>query len=127
MPGQSCSVSTLTAECWDLRKVADHYQTFVHRFETVIPLLKTAPAPEEAFVLQTLLAHEFRRVVLHDPRLPAVLLPADWPGHTAYDLCRTVYRKTYAPVREYLAQNISTRAGELTSRPDFLQRLGGLL
>ncbi len=122
------SVSTLTAECWNLERVAEHYQAFVQRFATVLPLLEDSPAPEEAFVLQTLLAHAFRRVVLHDPRLPAVLLPTNWPGHAAYELCRKVYRKTYAPVREYLGEHLQgAQVGVLTSRPEFLRRLGGLL
>ncbi len=121
----SHSAAALTAECWDLGHVGEHYRSFLQQFKPVPALLQPEPEPEAAFVLQTLLIHFFRRVVLHDPRLPAALLPAAWPGHAAYDLCRDIYRKTYKQTGVYLAQHL----GEIQSRalkpePDFLHRWG---
>ena len=121
------SGSALTELCWDLASIGEHYVQFTRRFKTALPLLRNGLEPEDAFVLQTLLTHEFRRVVLHDPRLPAILLPVDWPGHAAYELCRAVYRQTYTPVREYLASHLQRENDEMRSKPEFLNRLGGLL
>ena len=45
--------------------------------------------------MRTLLIHEYRRVLLRDPRLPAALLPLDWPGAAAFALCRDFYRLTH--------------------------------
>ncbi len=42
-----------------------------------------APAPAAAFAARMLLLHRWRRIVLHDPLLPAGMLAPDWPGHPA--------------------------------------------
>ena len=47
---------------------------------------------EEAFLLRTLLIHDYRRLLLRDPELPDVLLPAEWPGQKARLLCQALYR-----------------------------------
>jgi phenylacetic acid degradation operon negative regulatory protein len=36
-----------------------------------------------AFVVRSELLHSWRMFLFRDPGLPAALLPADWPGHTA--------------------------------------------
>ena len=54
-----------------------------------------------------------RRAVLKDPLLPADLLPEDWPGAAARDLCATIYR-TVAPAAEaWLDANATTDTGPL--------------
>ena len=63
--------------------------------------------------MRTLLIHEFRRVSLHDPQLPAALLPADWPGPAAYGLCRDFYRRTHQCAEQHLAATLETRRGAL--------------
>ena len=85
----------LIAECWDLQELAALYRGFLERFEPVVSLIEEAREPQTAFVVQTLLIHAFRRVVLHDPRFPAELLPEQWPGHAAYRLCREIYLQLY--------------------------------
>lgn len=45
----------------------------------------------QAFQVRLLLIHEWRRVVLHDPRLPRALMPVDWPGAEARDAVRKIY------------------------------------
>ena len=117
----------LAGECWDLKRVADHYRGFLVRFQPLERLVHEKLNPRDAFLVQTLLIHSFRRVVLHDPQLPAVLLPDDWPGHAAYDLCRAIYRKTFAQTRAHLSAHLeSARTSPLRPPPDFHTRLGGL-
>ena len=48
---------------------------------------------ERAFLLRILLIHDYRRLLLRDPELPEVLLPAAWPGHQARLLCKELYRR----------------------------------
>jgi DNA-binding transcriptional regulator PaaX len=56
-----------------------------------------------------------------------VLLPNGWPGHPAYELCRNIYRKTFAQTRAHLSANLEVSArAPLRSPPEFLHRLGGL-
>ncbi len=40
---------------------------------------------------RTLLIHDWRRIVLRDPGLPAALLPQDWPGEAARHLTASIY------------------------------------
>ena len=90
----SSPLSRLTSECWSLDAVAGQYRSFLARFLPALPMLRRNKNPQVAYVVQTLMIHSFRRVVLHDPRLPAPLLPLNWPGHSAYNLCRDIYRLT---------------------------------
>ena len=115
----------LALECWNCDRVAQHYNGFLQQFEIVERLLEDKPEPEIAYVVQTLLIHAFRRVVLHDPQLPAALLPNEWPGHAAYDLCRRIYRRTFVQTRLHLAA-VMHAARELDAAPSFYARLGGL-
>jgi phenylacetic acid degradation operon negative regulatory protein len=121
-------VSSLAAECWNLDEIALHYSAFIKHFSPLQALLSESSdiTPQTAFVAQTLLIHSFRRVTLHDPRLPASMLPEDWPGHVAYELCRTIYLQTFLPARQHLAKHLEPPHGELIPNRDFRRRLGGI-
>ncbi len=79
--------------CWQLHDVRKAYVKFTARFAPLLALLKEEKqlTEQQAFVIRTLLIHAFRRVQLHDPELPEELMPAHWPGVTAYELCRSIY------------------------------------
>jgi phenylacetic acid degradation operon negative regulatory protein len=77
--------------------------------------------------VRTLLIHEYRRVLLRDPQLPAALLPLDWPGAAAYALCRDFYRLTYRVAERHLVASLADRSGTLPpALPWFYRRFGGL-
>ncbi len=92
----------LLRECWDLAGLSAAYQAFVERFEPVRAALAAAAAAadreggdecgESRFVLRTLMVHEYRRILLRDPDLPAELLPADWAGAEARRLRAEIHR-----------------------------------
>ena len=58
---------------------------------------------EAAFLVRTLLIHEYRKIHLQDPLLPAKLLPADWIGTRAYELTRRIYAAVFATAEGYLS------------------------
>jgi len=66
-------------------------------------------------------------VLLRDPQLPAELLPSNWNGTVAYQLCRNVYLAIYQQADEYLTAMMETADGPLPL-PDkrFMNRFGGL-
>jgi phenylacetic acid degradation operon negative regulatory protein len=67
-----------------------------------------------------LLIHEFRRIVLRDPGLPAALLPVDWPGAAARQLAGQLYRKLVAESEAYLGANAQDEKGPLpAAEPGF--------
>jgi phenylacetic acid degradation operon negative regulatory protein len=129
IPQGAGSIASLTADCWDLKSVAAAYRGFVARFQGVSRALGQGadPTPQQCFVLRTLLIHEFRRVTLHDPQLPAELLPSNWPEAAAYALCRDLYRLTHQRAERHLAVMLENSRGALRSAaPYFYKRFGGL-
>ena len=115
---------------WDLGDVETRYQNFLTRFDSLLDRLGAASlSPVQAFQVQTLLMHSFRRANLHDPRLPTQMLPADWPGLRAYRLCRELYSRTYLLSRQHLLAlpglEVSDIRGARLGMP-VDQRFGGL-
>jgi phenylacetic acid degradation operon negative regulatory protein len=115
----------------DLSSVAADYRRFLRRFGTVIDRFRRAGDdghhPEQSFVVRTLLIHEYRRVLLRDPQLPAALLPLDWPGPAAFALCRDFYRLTHRAAERHLAATLEGARGALPpAGADFYRRFGGL-
>jgi phenylacetic acid degradation operon negative regulatory protein len=113
---------------WDLDDLGARYQRFVERFDSVLAALG-APGDanaQAAFIVRTLLIHEYRRLHLRDPLLPARLLPADWPGTQAAALCREIYARVFADSETHLSRVASQLEGPLPA-PDasVMLRFGG--
>lgn len=125
------SLASAVARAWDLAGLAADYRRFLHRFGAVIERFRqgreTPHDPALSFVVRTLLIHEYRRVLLRDPRLPASLLPLDWPGAAAYALCRDFYRLTHRAAERHLMATLEGAGGPLPpALPWFYRRFGGL-
>ena len=122
-------LSGLVQECWQLDAVAADYRHYVEQFAS-LPQLRQMRArldPEQAFVLRTLAIHEFRRAQLNDPLLPLEMLPAGWPGKTAYDLCHRIYRTTCVEAQAYVLASLRHEDESAPeAAPFFYQRFGGL-
>ena len=119
----------LAAEGWDLSAVVQGYRGFIEQFSILLATLQQgeALAPEQAFVIRSLLIHAYRRVQLHDPMLPVELLPDPWPGSEAYALARAVYRMTQASAQEHIVAALRREdANAPEADAGFYQRFGGL-
>jgi phenylacetic acid degradation operon negative regulatory protein len=119
----------LVRRAWDLERLEADYRAFLARFRPALqPLQGRADAdPERSFVVRTLLIHEYRRVTLRDPQLPAELLPAAWSGAAARTLTRNLYALTQQAAEAHLRATLDTPDGPLPpAAPDFQQRFGGL-
>jgi len=119
----------IAAAGWDLDALATRYRRFIAAFAPVRAALDDGPAlePESAFVVRTLLLHEFRKVHLRDPLLPEPLLPADWAGFAAYELCREVYARVFHPAQAHLADHARLLRGPMPAiDPATYARFGGL-
>ena len=135
LPGVSTRpLRELAAEGWDLSGVVQGYRGFITQFMPLLAAVRHGGelhggelAPEQAFVIRTLLIHAYRRVQLHDPMLPVELLPDPWPGSEAYELARALYRLTQAQAERHIVQALRH---EDADAPDadaaFYQRFGGL-
>lgn len=114
--------SELALSSWPLDELAERYRAFVERFSEFARRGDVSDG-RAAFVGRTLLVHAYRRVVLHDPRLPVRLLPPDWPGHRAYALCQSAYTRLRAGSESFFAQCYDAEAGATPPLlPYFLER-----
>jgi phenylacetic acid degradation operon negative regulatory protein len=119
----------LVEQCWELGTVVSDYEQFIEAFAALPKLInaKSALDPEQAFVIRTLLIHAFRRVQLHDPQLPLELLPENWPGKTAYELCRQIYQGTHESAEKYVLDVLRQEDEQApVAAAYFYQRFGGL-
>lgn len=97
----------LVKTAWHLETLANQYSEFLTVYRPILAQLRD-PAPrqtitdETAFVIRTLLIHDYRRVLLRDPELPAVLLPAPWPGELARQLCKNIYHHLLIPSERHI-------------------------
>jgi phenylacetic acid degradation operon negative regulatory protein len=122
-------LSDLVEHCWELDKVVQGYRHFIACFDPLLKRLKTKGVldPEQAFAIRTLLIHAFRRVQLHDPQLPLELLPNQWPGTTAYELCHRIYQLTYQQAEQYILTTLQREHEHVPQAASyFYQRFGGL-
>jgi phenylacetic acid degradation operon negative regulatory protein len=119
----------LLAAGWDLAELGGHYQRFVNAFTPVRAHVESRGKmpPEAAFVVRTLLIHEYRKIHLRDPLLPSSLLPPDWIGAQAYELCRSLYRMVFSAADQHVSDVAETLSGKLerASRQTY-RRFGGL-
>jgi phenylacetic acid degradation operon negative regulatory protein len=114
---------------WDLEDLGLRYRRFVDRFAIVQAELKQHRGiePRDSFLVRTLLIHEYRRLHLRDPLLPAQLLRPNWPGAQAALLCRDIYARVFGPSEAYLSRVASRLTGPLPpADASVLQRFGGI-
>lgn len=88
---------------WRLEETAHAYEAFATAMSPLAEALEDgAAAPLEAIAARALLIHDWRRIVLHDPGLPAALLPAGWPGDGARAIAGGIYAKLARPSERWL-------------------------
>ena len=104
----------LLSESWPLERTADAYRRFMKSFEPLRSwVARDKLSGIDAFTARVLLIHQYRRVVLRDPLLPAALLPRDWPGRAARELCGDIYRGLLPASEQWLDRHASNENGPL--------------
>lgn len=113
----------LVRECWNLDEIAEGYKRFSDCFRPVARAIRAAREldPEQAFCVRSLLIHEFRRVQLRDPQLPRQLLPNDWPGDTARQVCSELYMLTRQHAERHLGDTLETADGQLPAAAPYFE------
>ena len=117
----------LAARAWPLAALGEAYQHFARVFTGLrdhlaggLPL-----SPVEAMAARVLLIHEYRRIVLRDPLLPALVLPEDWPGDAARRLCAEIYRALLVASESWLDAHAIDEAGPLPASAVVFDRFAG--
>ena len=128
-PRNSKALRRQVKESWDLDELGLRYKRFLEKFR---PLWKELNhndnlTPGDCLAARLLLIHEYRKILLRDPLLPDELLPSDWEGRSAKQLCRNLYIAIYARSDQFLACNLENASGPLpASGAGFYRRFGGL-
>ena len=123
-------IRELVGQCWKLDELAEAHRRFITRFEPITQIFRERMAVNacQAFAVRSLLIHAYRRVILDDPHFPAEILPQDWAGHRASELCRELYRSSCKQAEEYLAETLREEDHAFTEAAPYLfERFGGLM
>ena len=118
----------LVHRAWDLQHLDAAYRGFV---QTYAPMARqwgasVTPGDDSAFLVRSLLVHDYRRLLLRDPQLPGVLLPALWAGHEARALCRELYGLLLAGSERHLDLHLSLADGQVPKASAWLGERFGL-
>jgi phenylacetic acid degradation operon negative regulatory protein len=79
---------------WELAEIDGRYEAFIAKFADLEPHL-----PDDIFVAQVRLVHEWRRFPFLDPQLPRQLLPTHWSGRAATRLFKDKHTRWREPAR----------------------------
>jgi len=115
----------LLSESWPLERTAEAYLKFMKTFAALHAAIDRGEtlSDADAFTARMLLIHYYRRVVLRDPLLPTALLPKDWPGRAARQLCGEIYRGLLAGSERWLDAHGTNENGPLPQPgPDLARR-----
>ncbi|EIB7139627.1 PaaX family transcriptional regulator C-terminal domain-containing protein [Acinetobacter baumannii] len=116
---------------WPIDELRQRYLQFLDIFREIGVLLMQENEqlePVQAFQIQTLLIHYYRRILLKDPALPLELLPTDWPAISARTLSMNIYKKVFEPADEYFLSVAATAEGPMpNATAHYWRRFGGLV
>jgi len=119
----------LATRGWDLQDLARRYRRFAASFAPLhsAPSSVAALPPDTAFLIRTLLIHEYRKIHLRDPLLPPALLPPHWVGARAYQVCGSLYARVFPAAERYLSASAHRLHRPLpVAHPAVHARFGGI-
>ena len=118
-------IASLASQCWNLDDVAEQYRAFSKisdRWKNCWTRRPRPPRPSSSASCYCW----WRRIVLHDPHLPGPMLPDNWPGRAARELCGRLYWRVFDASEAHLdalAARDNERYTPLTA--DVAARFGG--
>ena len=118
----------LIGEAWPLAEIGGAYRDFIATFTPLDAWLGGPErlSPADAILARVLLIHQYRRVLLRDPLLPAALLPVDWPASEARALCGRIYQALLPASEQWLDAFGESVAGKLPAPDTGLARRFGI-
>ncbi len=124
--GGAASDADMVRAAWNLPQMGGVYGEFTARYQPILAQLRDGRHEvddESAFLLRVLLIHDYRRLLLRDPVLPDVLLPAQWAGQEARLLCKELYRRLLPASERHLDRHLRLASGDTpAASPALLER-----
>ncbi|MEW6723810.1 MAG: PaaX family transcriptional regulator C-terminal domain-containing protein [Bacillota bacterium] len=95
---------------WDLSAIDQRYRSFLAKYQPIYQQFRELPqAPGHvSFVGHLYLNLDYAEVLALDPRLPAELLPDDWPAAEAARLFAEYQDYLHGPAREFVTELLAT-------------------
>jgi len=92
---ESESLQKLVLSGWKLDDLRKRYSEFTSLYIRTLEAFQNEEpvSGHSIFLLRILLIHEYRRILLSDPELPATMLPPDWEAYAARSLTGEIYRQ----------------------------------
>lgn len=102
------SLQRLVMSRWKLAGLRQRYKEFTTLYGDARKVLagKLSPSAHSIFLLRVLLVHEYRRILLKDPELPAAMLSADWEGYAAQVLTGDIYRQIATQTSNWVSSHL---------------------
>jgi phenylacetic acid degradation operon negative regulatory protein len=90
-------------EAWDLAAIAQQFEAFVGRWESVLPGIRAGKiAGAEAVQARTAVMDTYRRFPVLDPLLPTQLLPSGWLRSRVREVFVAVYDGLAEPAQDHV-------------------------
>jgi len=102
------NLQRLLSSQWKLTGLQEDYQRFIGHYREAGEILEKTKSPKahHLLLLRILLIHEYRKILLSDPELPAIMLPDNWPGSEARRLTAGLYRQLQDPTASWLKREL---------------------
>lgn len=120
---------------WNLEAIEKDYAAFRNAFEPLFQNLRRLKSisGERAFVMRTILVHDYRQLTIASPQLPTDLLGRSWGGVNARNLVGNLYRLLSDPAAAHVDKVLAKTGGvdsedrKKAERLKYLSRFGGLI
>jgi phenylacetic acid degradation operon negative regulatory protein len=106
------TIRRIATKAWRLEGLAALYADFIGSFRPVAAVAQQFE-PRDAMLARILLVHDYRKIMLRDPRLPVAFLPDPWIGATARGLCAAIYAALRDASERWLDANALVQGGGL--------------
>ncbi len=108
---------------WDLEDLRHRFAGFTKQYNQILKFLRqeNRASGHSLFLLRVMLIHEYRRILLHDPALPATMMPSDWEGIAAQSLAADIYRLLAAPTVTWVNRELVNATGALKGGNNLLK------
>jgi phenylacetic acid degradation operon negative regulatory protein len=104
---------------WNIDDLRHKYRGFNRHYRQVLKTL-TSNKPTDGhslLLLRVILIHEYRRILLADPELPAAMLPPRWEGFAARSLTGEIYSELIGQTTQWVSQEMHNAEGRMKPDP----------
>ncbi|HQU01814.1 MAG TPA: PaaX family transcriptional regulator C-terminal domain-containing protein [Acetobacteraceae bacterium] len=93
----------LATRIWPITDIATQYRHFIETYEAIQPDDLATLTPRDALIARFVLIHDYRLIILNDPALPNQMLPPDWPGPAARQICAALYKSLISASESHIS------------------------